>query len=292
MLPHRLTARDRGLVEDFLGRAPLQRLFLGSNLERGGLEDGPSLFQGRWFGTRERERLSALGQAVNQGSLLVAGESPDRVAALAPAFHSLGTAPLRILGMAEEVEALHRGLMVCGPYPVREVRDSSLQVLTPETLAPPRGGDEPGVLRPARLEDVSLLLEWKIRFRVDSLGDDPAWLDQGVMRRSLELTVAEERQVVLEAGGRPVSMARLNATTRRFAQLGGVYTPPELRGRGFGSCLVRALCRGCLDQGREAMALTVDPAKTRANQLYARIGFRPRGTYRFLLLEPGSEEKP
>jgi predicted GNAT family acetyltransferase len=226
---------------------------------------------------------------VNQGSLLVALDDPastDVARSLARLVIDSGFQPLRILGMEQEVGSLLRELQTLASFPVREQRNSLLQVLTRETLSK-TGEARPGLqMRLARPDDLSLLLDWKCRFRIDALGDDPSWLNLEVMKASLELSLREQHQYVLEAEGRLVSMARLNARTTHHAQLGGVYTPREERGRGYASWLTAALCRDCLDGGVDAVTLMVEAEKRTANLIYERIGFQTRGIYTFLLLIP------
>lgn len=275
----------RAAVEAYLDRRLVECLFLASNLESGGLEDGDGMLQGLWLGAWSGQAVVGVAQCVNQGSLLVAVSAEGAAAALAEAVHLRGYRPLRVLGMRPEVAALHAALAVRGGYPVREVRDSLLQVLTPETFEARPG---PG-MRLATDADVPRLLEWKREFRIQAMGDDPSWVDMDVLRRSLELSVGEGRQFVFEAGGRLVSMARVNASSRRMAQLGGLYTPPPERGNGYASRLVSSLCARCFRQDhKEAVALMVEEEKEHANAIYRRLGFLGLGTYRFLLLEDGA----
>jgi RimJ/RimL family protein N-acetyltransferase len=285
----RLEERHRESLLSCLSGRATERLFLLSNLLAGGLTSGESLFQGSWFGALKQGKLCGVLQCVNQGSLLVALDQLDAASSLAKAVAESGFRPLRILGMQPEVEQLFKELQACGDFPLREIRDSLLQVLTQETLR----GEGEAVLRQAKPKDIPLLLEWKRRFRIDALGDDPDWVDSEVLRRSLELSIYEGRQFLLMERGNVVSMARLNARTGAFAQLGGVFTPRDQRGHGYATRLVSALCVRCLmEEGLEAVTLMVDAGKQRALAIYDKIGFISRGVYRFLLLEPDGSSTP
>ena len=281
-----LSEEDRPAVRRYLAGRLVECLFLASNLENYGLEDDGAHWSGTWLGFHADGEMKAVAQLVNQGSLLVAISSSEAAAGLAQAIRARHYEPLRILGMRPEVEDIHALLAADGGYPIREVRDSLLQVLTPETFEPREASGG----RLATMDDVPKLLEWKRRFRVEAMGDDPQWVDDEVLKKSLVLTIEGGRQYVLEAGDRLVSMARLNARTRRMAQLGGVYTPPEERGNGYASRLISGLCQRVLeDEKLEAMALMVEESKEAASRIYRRLGFLGLGCYRFLLLEP---EKP
>jgi predicted GNAT family acetyltransferase len=52
-----------------------------------------------------------------------------------------------------------------------------------------------------------------------------------------------------------------------------VYTPPELRGRGYASALTAALTGTLLDGGRRCCFLFTDLANPTSNRLYERIGY-------------------
>jgi predicted GNAT family acetyltransferase len=75
----------------------------------------------------------------------------------------------------------------------------------------------------------------------------------------------------------PVALAgfgtpNASAPTARIAP---VYTPPLLRGRGYGSALVASLCRELFGAGKRAIYLTTDVANPTSNGIYRSIGFRP-----------------
>lgn len=278
-----LGAGDAPQVSALLEGRPAETLFLGSNFERDGVEPGDGLFQGMWLGAFEGAQLVALAQLVNQGSVLIAGQEAPALEALGRAAAARDHQGMRLMGMLEEVQAFEVGYGVGSRRAVRDTRDSWLRVLDREGA----GEGETAGFRRATAGDLDLLVAWKRDFRVEGLGDDPAWVDLDALRAAVALRVEEGRQFLLEREGQPVAMASLNAATRLVAQLGGVYTPPPLRGQGHGGRAVRALCRAALEPAsRRAVALTVETDSAGANRLYDRLGFETVGTYRFLLLEP------
>jgi uncharacterized protein len=54
-----------------------------------------------------------------------------------------------------------------------------------------------------------------------------------------------------------------------------VYTPPELRGRGYASACVAALTQQLLDSGRRFVFLFTDLANPTSNSIYQTVGYRP-----------------
>jgi hypothetical protein len=75
--------------------------------------------------------------------------------------------------------------------------------------------------------------------------------------------------------GQAVSMAGFGGRTPNGIRIGPVYTPPELRGRGYASALTAALTQRLLDEGRQFCFLFTDLANPTSNSIYQRIGYRP-----------------
>lgn len=137
-------------------------------------------------------------------------------------------------------------------------------------VIPPRRA--PGVMRPAVASDRDLLTKWFVAFVVESqpyfdASEDRArenaqrWIDSGQFR------------VWDDAG--VVSMAGASGPTAHGIRVAAVYTPPELRGRGYASNLVAVLSQEQLDSGREFCFLFTDLANPTSNKIYIDIGYEP-----------------
>jgi predicted GNAT family acetyltransferase len=74
--------------------------------------------------------------------------------------------------------------------------------------------------------------------------------------------------------GEPVACAAALAPTPRGIRIGGVYTPPENRGRGYASALVADLTQLLLDRGRALVYLYADRANPTSNSIYQKLGYR------------------
>ncbi len=70
------------------------------------------------------------------------------------------------------------------------------------------------------------------------------------------------------------------------ARIGLVYTPPELRGRGYGTAITGSLAQLLLDEGQAWVSLFADNANPVSNGIYLRLGFRPELLYRTWLFAP------
>ena len=91
--------------------------------------------------------------------------------------------------------------------------------------------------------------------------------------------VAVGRDPLWEDGGEPVSLAGWGGPTPNGIRIGPVYTPPELRGRGYATALTAELSQRLLDGrlfegGRRFCFLYTDLANPTSNAIYERIGYR------------------
>jgi uncharacterized protein len=126
----------------------------------------------------------------------------------------------------------------------------------------------PGKLRPAVETEKELVKKWAHGFHLDCFGEksrnpegDPsAHLAQGDI-------------FFWETDGKPVSMAMKSRATEKGMSVGGVYTPPELRGKGYATSCVAELSRLILQSGKMFCTLYTDMANPTSNTIYKKIGY-------------------
>lgn len=127
-----------------------------------------------------------------------------------------------------------------------------------------------GDLRPATMGELDLVTDWCYRFMVDAFGEG----DIERAREIVELRIADGA-IYLWEKERPVSMAMKTRPTRRGISISFVYTPPELRKRGYATACVAELSRQLLESGREFCSLFTDLSNPTSNHIYQEIGYRP-----------------
>jgi GNAT superfamily N-acetyltransferase len=138
-----------------------------------------------------------------------------------------------------------------------------------------------GSLRRAGPTDRAVLIDWFAAFEAEALGGDPEPPDEWV---DLLLSRPGRAVFLWEVGDRPVSMCLASGRTAHGIRFGGVYTPPELRGRGYASAGVAAASQQQLDEGRARCFLLTDLANPTANHIYEAIGYRPVRDFAWRLL--------
>lgn len=136
------------------------------------------------------------------------------------------------------------------------------------------------VLRRPHDNDVALLIEWRMAYNTDVLGIAPD--AAGRSRAASHLAVLRQADAlrVLEVEGQPSAMTAFNARLRDIVQVGGVFVPPEERGRGFGRSVVGLHLREAADTGVERGVLCA--ASDTAKRAYGSLGFSAVGSYHLL----------
>ena len=115
---------------------------------------------------------------------------------------------------------------------------SAEQALEPEGVQ--------GTMRPYEERDRELVLAWMDAFVEEALPEAPPedsahWLDRRAADPDSGTAIWED--------GEPVSMGGYGGLTPNGIRVGPIYTPPELRRRGYASALTAAMTRMLLEGG-------------------------------------------
>jgi GNAT superfamily N-acetyltransferase len=127
-----------------------------------------------------------------------------------------------------------------------------------------------GHIRPAETDDLDLVMGWAHAFHWECFGGSEPdrteeYTAEKVRNGSLFLWVDED----------PVSMAARLRPTPHGESISYVYTPKELRRKGYASAVVAALARRILEDGKQFCSLYTDLANPTSNSIYQSIGFAP-----------------
>jgi predicted GNAT family acetyltransferase len=80
-------------------------------------------------------------------------------------------------------------------------------------------------------------------------------------------------------------MCAFNAAAGGVVQLGGVYTPPRLRGRGYARSVVAGALVLAQAEGADRAVLFTGEQNAAALKAYRALGFRDVGDYSLLLFK-------
>jgi len=127
--------------------------------------------------------------------------------------------------------------------------------------------------RAARRDDRPLLLEWWTAFAVEALDELEPDADRIARNVDHKLDESDGGIAVWEDSGSPVSAVGFGSPTPTGIRIGPVYTPPQLRGRGYASALTAHVSADQLARGRRFCFLYTDLANPTSNKIYAAIGY-------------------
>jgi RimJ/RimL family protein N-acetyltransferase len=142
---------------------------------------------------------------------------------------------------------------------------------------PPRPA--PGALRLPRPDERELLISWMEDF-VGEAGLTGATHAAAMVDARLRL-----HGLFLWDDGRPVSLVGLNPAVSGVVRIGPVYTPPQLRRRGYAGTAVAHASRRALAGGATRCMLFTDLANPTSNKIYAEVGYRRCGDWEEIALE-------
>lgn len=269
-------AGDEEAIDAFLARHAETSMFLRGNLANLGLVDRESPHGTEYW--LAGDPITAVFGLTNAGFAM--SQAPDAPPALWDEFAAIvrGRSLAGITGEVAQVAAAKRALAVAAlpfalddPEPLfrLDLADLSIPAL-------------PGTIRAPGERDRELLLSWTRAYSAELHMSAPHRLDQEARDRT-ERALATGDVRLLEINGTAVAMTALNARLPDMVQIGGVYTPPALRGRGHARRAVALHLAEIRSEGvKTAILFASGPAASRA---YESIGFRRIGTYALAILK-------
>ncbi len=275
----RLNVGDAGRLEAFLVQHRDTSMFLRANARRAGLVYEGHRFQGVYVGGFRAGVLVGVASHTWSGMLLL--QAPEAIDEIVRACVDASRRPVSgITGPAAQVRAARSALGLDG-VPAMLEEDEALYVLdlprwqVPDLL---RGGAI--TCRAPLPSERDTLIRWRIGYEIEILARPDTEAVRKQAEGWIDSYIADAVAWVAVVGGAPVSMAMFNATLPDIVQLGGVYTPPEQRVRGYARAVVaHAVLTGKQRGAERAVLFTQNPSAARS---YEAVGFRRAGDYGLL----------
>jgi len=277
----RATMEDRPAIEAFLSAHMARSMFPLSNLRRYGMAGGDPRAMRFWIEDGPQGPAGVLGQT-EMGTVLPQLPRMDFTAVP----EALAGRPVDgIMGPSDQA----RGIAAALGLPSRDClldHDEPHFLLPLAGLSVPPG---PGRIVPLAEAPRDVILGWMQDYQAGTLGA-PAHRARALAEDAYRRFCAEASHVALMADDRPLAMTGFNAQVPEMVQVGGVYTPPALRGQGHARrALALHLAQARAEGAAEATLFASGPAAVRA---YEGIGFRRIGDWTLMLFDTGKGGRP
>lgn len=276
---------DEVALEVFLQPRIESSLFFVSNMRAAGLVDNGRSHEGTYAAVFTQDQIIGVVALFWNGSLIL--QAP--IAHLPDLYQAItASAPrpiARFIGPKQQVQTLLDYL---------DITPTALKLDEPEYLyslnladlrTPPQllSGAWQGRLMQAK--DIELMTRWRVGYAIEALGETESPTLWQQIRTSVEKYLRMGQVWILEDNGEPVATTAFNATIKEMVQVGGVWTPPEYRNRGYGRCAVAASLLGVKAEGVKTAILFTGEENIPAQKAYEALGFQHIGDYRITLLK-------
>lgn len=270
---------DEPLLERFLVKHAASSMFLRSNARAAGLVDRGERLQGTYAASIVDGEVVAVAAHAWNGLVLL--QAPDRD--LEQVVH-VATARSRraVRGFAGPWSQIVAARTALGLDERLATLDSCEDLFELELAAlalPPRLQ----AVRRASAADLEVLTDFRHDYMVEALHAAPGDGLRSACRDEMRRMIEEGTGFVLTAGANLLAFSGFNAKLPDIVQVGGVFTPRELRGRGYARAVVAASLLEARRDGAKRALLFTDRKNIAARRAYVALGFEPIGDYGLIM---------
>ncbi|HEY2743277.1 MAG TPA: GNAT family N-acetyltransferase, partial [Polyangia bacterium] len=158
-------------------------------------------------------------------------------------------------------------------------REDLFTLALADLRVPPPLADGRIVCRRALPDDAPTIARYGAAYVVEALGEAPAPVTDEAIARERAQIAASNNQFVLIVDGALVAMMRFTAELPDAVQIGGVFTPSSLRGRGYARAVVAGALVDARARGVTRSVLFTGEDNVPARTAYLALGYRIVGDY-------------
>lgn len=161
----------------------------------------------------------------------------------------------------------------------RKELSANMRLFELQKVIPPR--KPTGFFRLASASDENLLLQWLQEFHDEAVPHDPK-RSESEMRQDIQEGISKEQFFLWEDNGNPVCLVGSRRETETEKWVAPVYTPKNLRGKGYATALVAEVSAQFVKAGKRGMLFT-DLANPTSNSIYQKVGYNPVADFKHFL---------
>jgi GNAT superfamily N-acetyltransferase len=271
---------DEAALGEFLLRYAASSMFLRSNCRAAGLADHGERYQGTYAAAFDGGAMVAVAGHFWNGNIIL--QAPDHLADVLDLAVSRSGRDVRgIVGPWEQADAALAHLKLDRALATMMSREVLMSLGLERLVVPEILGRCELQCRPAREAEIGWLAECRRDYCIEVMGqrDTPDLFEDCLEN----IRATYKGWWVLEDGGAIVACSTFNAALSDMVQVGGVFTPPALRRRGYGRAVVAGSLMASRDDGVATATLFTEEDNPPAQHAYRALGFEEIGDYGLML---------
>lgn len=255
-------------------------MFLRSNLRAAGLVYEGKPLEAEYVAAFDGDRIVAVVAHCWNDMLLV--QAPEQVEAVARAVVQHSGRPVTGLsGPANQVAAARHALGFDDRPTPKFGREELFALALDDLIVPEPFADGRWTTRHPRPDELDRMTDWRVDFALESLKRPDAPELREECRGEVAMIHERGSDWVLEDQGVVVAYSAFNAQLPDIVQIGGVWVPVDLRGRGYGRGVVAGSLLEVRTRGVTRAVLFAE--REDAKRAYVGIGFQPKGDFGLVL---------
>ena len=258
-------------------------MFLIGNMRVSGLTYDGNPYTGHYVAAFTDDDIVGVAAHYWNGILIL--QAPAHPETLCHATLQASARPLKgLIGPHEQVNVARAALQLEGITCQMDSKEKLYSLALDELIVPEalRSGKVTG--RYIETRDIDTLTRWRVAYAVQALGAEVTGELWEKERATIERVIDAGNSWILEAQGVPVATSGFNSSLEEAVQIGGVWTPPELRSQGYARCVVAQSLLDARAGGAKKAILFTDEDNIPAQKAYTALGFRHIDDYHILIL--------
>ena len=280
-----LAPGDEAVLEAFLVQHRDSSMFLRGNVRQAGLEYSGQVAGAQYVASFDGAAVTGVAAHCWNGIVLM--QAPSNAATLARSCVETSTRPVTgLVGPPDQVDAARAELGLANAATTLDKPEALFALELSDLVVPSLLSNGALTCRAPKPEERPALYEWGFAYDTETLGAEDTAEARQRSAEFMDMRIdAGNAWVAVDREGALLSFSAFNATLPDIVQLGGIYTPPALRGRGYAKASVAHSLIVARDRGAtRAVLFTGNPSAARA---YEAVGFRRIGDYALILFNPG-----
>ncbi len=280
-----LVPGDELVLERHLSRYAASSVALRANLQIGGILDQGQPYQGTYAALWDGATILAVAAHYWNGALML--QAPRAVGEVIRAAVAGSGRPVtfvqgpwsQVQAAADILGAMSNQRWIGRVYDLRLLDISKLQIPDPVKRREARH-------RVATAADLEFLLSWEASREAEISGVTESLEQRARVRGKLEQLIAQTALYVAETTQSPpriVAMAYIEYGVPGLIQIGGIWSPPLVKDKGYAAVAVAGAVLAAQVHGFKQASLLADKASTATLNSYRALGFTSIGEYGFLL---------